>query len=259
MGYQQMQERLLGVRQKVKRAGMHLDELKLGLKAFMDSDPFSISLDFETEPEKVTVQILKANAVPAELLPVIGDVIHNLRSALDHLSYALVKVTGKEPSTKNEFPILDGPLTKPKFQKRFEDKLVGMNPEVMEMIRQIRPYKGGNDALWRLHRLDIVDKHQMLIVALGNITAVGGYPRFEEEWKEDQYLSQKEIEPIVLKQGHKLKMNVSAFEKGKETSLFAEVVFNQPGVARGYSVLQGLSRFKQEVSQVISRLAVGLF
>lgn len=35
----------------------------------------------------------------------------------------------------------------------------GMCPKAIKAIDALKPYKGGNDALWRIHELDNIDKH----------------------------------------------------------------------------------------------------
>jgi hypothetical protein len=43
--------------------------------------------------------------------------------------------------------------------------VAGMSPEAKKAIDDLRPYKGGNEALWRIHQFDIVDKHRHLLIA----------------------------------------------------------------------------------------------
>jgi hypothetical protein len=37
-----------------------------------------------------------------------------------------------------------------------------MRPEAIEAIDRLNPYRGGNEALWRIHELDNIDKHRSL-------------------------------------------------------------------------------------------------
>ena len=41
--------------------------------------------------------------------------------------------------------------------------LAGASADVLTLVDGLQPYLGGNDNLWRLHRLDIFDKHQVLV------------------------------------------------------------------------------------------------
>lgn len=41
----------------------------------------------------------------------------------------------------------------------------------MSLLKALKPYKGGNEPLWGLNRLDILDKHRLLVpVAAGHHT-----------------------------------------------------------------------------------------
>jgi hypothetical protein len=38
-----------------------------------------------------------------------------------------------------------------------------MRDAAIERIERLKPYKGGNDPLWRIHELDNIDKHRTLL------------------------------------------------------------------------------------------------
>jgi hypothetical protein len=97
-----------------------------------------------------------------------GDVVHNFRSALDHLAQQLVLV-GMEcapviPLTPKELKLIEFPIaeTAEKYESDKAAKIQRMLPEAIEAIDAQKPYKGGNDNLWRIHQLDIIDKHRAL-------------------------------------------------------------------------------------------------
>ena len=92
----------------------------------------------------------------------IGDVAHNLRSALDHLAYSLVIL--ENPSAdpyKISFPIYKD-LNE--LRRRVKTKLAGAHPEAIAMVESFKPYGGGNDMFFSLATLDNVDKHRLLTV-----------------------------------------------------------------------------------------------
>jgi len=79
---------------------------------------------------------------------------------LDHLAYQLVIVgSGSEPSRKVEFPIAKDFAT---YEIEKARKVKGMRPLAIETIDNVKPYNGGNYALWKIHELDNVDKHRTL-------------------------------------------------------------------------------------------------
>src|SRR3990172_3595613 len=101
---------------------------------------------------------------PPDIARIGGDVIQNLRSALDHLAYQLVLVgTGKPgPFFHVYFPIFD---SAPEYKAGKTRQIKGMRQEAIDAIDGIKPYKGGNDTLWQLHSLNRIDKHRLILTA----------------------------------------------------------------------------------------------
>ena len=84
---------------KVQRADMHLDFLHQRVKSFVDDGgPY----DLQTQPDSKTGEITIYGEVTGEPPTdewgaIIGDVVHNLRSALDHLVWQLTIADGHTP------------------------------------------------------------------------------------------------------------------------------------------------------------------
>jgi hypothetical protein len=111
------------IREKMKRAERHIADFKNALTKFNATQPYSLKVDTETEPEKPFVRILRADPVPPEIRLIAGDVIQNLRSTLDYLSCALVRANGRVPSRFTEFPIFDKPITS-RLETQFRRKVM---------------------------------------------------------------------------------------------------------------------------------------
>jgi hypothetical protein len=247
---------MIQVREKIDWANKHIDDFKAALSEFIETNPYSIQIDTETESGRPLVHVLRADPVPPKICLIAGDAIQNLRSTLDYLACALVRVNGNTPSRFTEFPIFDGPITS-KIESRFYKKVEGMRPEVVQQIRDVRPYQGGDDLLWRLHRLNIVDKHNMLVTALGNITAVNGLPPIDDQWNGNSWTSIPGV-PSGLKQGDRFSIEGPSVIVDKNTSFFAEVVFNEPGIAEGYPVVLALRQFYRRVFKLVGELSWSL-
>jgi hypothetical protein len=58
------------------------------------------------------------------------------------------------------------PITEGKWGDAARKALPGVPPGHRAAIRQLSPWKYGNQELWLLHRLDIMDKHRGLMVVL---------------------------------------------------------------------------------------------
>ena len=95
-----------------------------------------------------------------------GDAIQNARTALDFVAGLLWSKTNVG-QWKGYFPIASGSegYKSPDFLNR---KVKGMREDFIEAISAIEPYKGGKgDSLWRLHELNIRDKHRLLVTVCG--------------------------------------------------------------------------------------------
>jgi len=89
-------------------------------------------------------------------------------SALDHLAYQIVcSDTGDDPPNPKAiyFPIADDAA---KYEAGKRPKLKGARQETFDAIDVLKPYKGGNDLLWSLSRLNNIEKHRLLI-AVGSM------------------------------------------------------------------------------------------
>jgi hypothetical protein len=106
------------------------------------------------------LQFLVRKALPEDIPLIIGDAIHNLRTAID---FAYGEVVG---GSKARFPIRD---KEKKFTKAIEDgEIDKLFPKLARLLRnKIKPYPTGDGALWALHDLDIADKHKLLIPTIG--------------------------------------------------------------------------------------------
>ncbi|MGH9354249.1 MAG: hypothetical protein ACRD2G_19140 [Terriglobia bacterium] len=156
---------------KLRRAAKHLNELEKAIEAYVASGPAKFeSRIFDPDDGRQCAEIsLTVTGPPPETAAMIGDVVHNLRSALDLTACEPVRVR-LGPSVRVDdvyFP----------FARRCEDfDLMIRNRNfdraghrAVELIREFKPYAGGNAALRAIHDLDIQDKHTALIPTVMNV------------------------------------------------------------------------------------------
>ena len=91
---------------------------------------------------------------------IIGDAVHNLRSALDHLAAALVRDNCAVPTKSTYFPIGKSPS---QYVISAPGQVQGMSIADEKRIDSLKPYLGGDDRFWGLHRMDITDKHNLIL------------------------------------------------------------------------------------------------
>lgn len=241
-------ERLSLIRIKVERAKKHLRDLGVVRDRFINSKPYQIEIRPDPQTGYNVFYITSLQAAPAEIGLVAGDVIHNLRSALDHLAYQLVYVSGATHTKQTSFPIWDDPA---EYKHQRVRKVQGMTQRAIDAIDATEPYQGGKGAgLWCLHYLDIADKHHALLITPVNLTGasfvvpgfwerdykgVGGvsFPKFGKRLEEGDVIATREP------------------NRGCDINFTLDVAFTKPDVIEGKPVIETLQRLADLVDNLI--------
>jgi len=166
---------------KLGRAKEHLEGLKTELQAYYDSQPCRISKFRRPEVGRRGLRVEIADPTDRVYL-LAGDFAHNLRSVLDHLVYALIVDATKQlpDSTQVQWPVQIK-----QDQSVFDRQTKGVPPVAATMIESFQPYHEGpgddykKNALWQLHKLDIVDKHRR--IAINQRIFESGFPTLTRE------------------------------------------------------------------------------
>jgi hypothetical protein len=137
-------------------AEKHIQKLHSVLRDIAKTKPASTSRKTNPETGDVTYYVEKLPVLPSSVPLLTGDILYSLRGALDYLACGLTKV----PAHDTKFPIAPDAKTYKSQLTRF---IPGLGKEALEMFDRISPYKGGNLFLWELHRLNIIDKHRLLL------------------------------------------------------------------------------------------------
>jgi hypothetical protein len=119
-------------------------------------------------PEQIDPQmigwIVKVPYEPNEVVAILGDTVHNLRTSLDHLAVTVVGLN--KGNTKNVyFPFAENAdeLESQIKSKHFDRA----SAEAVDLLKSLKPFKGGSAALRAIHDLDVMDKHHTLIPVYG--------------------------------------------------------------------------------------------
>lgn len=150
-------------RDKIERARHHFVDLQSELREYKSRKPFQ--LIEVADGDSVEIQVRVTERIPTAITLVLGDCVHNLRSALDHIVYEAVAKAG---TSNCDFPIwsrASNEFTQKDWKTFVRNKVQGGNAAALRRyLETLRPYVGGNDEyLWVLHRLDIIDKHRLLL------------------------------------------------------------------------------------------------
>jgi hypothetical protein len=158
-----------GILIKIDRAKAHLDDLEAQVRLIDAACQKAIIRERDEQRAEHIFRLAHVPAISSNLCAIIGDAVHNLRASLDHLVWHVVKTTGGTPRVGprgTSFTILDQP------GRPFS----GISKELWDLLDEVQPYKRpkpANHELAVLHKLDIIDKHRELLVAVIGIRGGG--------------------------------------------------------------------------------------
>jgi hypothetical protein len=136
------------------------------MQGFLSRRPYELWKNFDLQTNEYIVFMRIRDTPPVKWSIVIGEIIHNLRSALDHLAWQLVKANGEKPDRDTGFPIFfDNPFADNASEKsleRWERMTRGMHADDIAILKAFQPYNAGDRAnpLLILNSLSNRDKHR---------------------------------------------------------------------------------------------------
>ncbi|WP_315701134.1 MULTISPECIES: hypothetical protein [unclassified Bradyrhizobium] len=238
---------------KIDRANKHLNDLIKAMEAFQHRYTQDFVADEESEPTIKIYRVRILEDIPANLSGYIGDVVHNLRSALDCLAVALIKrvdpTVGDDVLRDTYFPIAwDESGLSNERRTRFFNRV---GAPVEKLIRRVQPYRGGKGhVLWQLEHLDITDKHRQIIPGLLNVSHITFYVM---QPVNGNPISRPKYEPpFPLKDGDEI-CRVAFSEPNYNSSVHfqLEIAFNEPPFVVAKPVAITLKQFVYFVHRLI--------
>lgn len=152
-----MKPSLDGAYARVDRAAKHLADLKEEIELLWRLRP--------DLPDGIPAGLTGTFVHISESLPpiisiLIGEIVYNLRAALDYLIYELAILDSEEPQEYTQFPIED---TQESWLKHHNRHLKGLSCKHQMAIDLLQPYRGCN---WTRVLRDVsnLDKHRKLNV-----------------------------------------------------------------------------------------------
>jgi hypothetical protein len=258
-------ERLVRIRVKVERAKKHIEDLDIDIRTFLESNPYQLGIKHDLSSQRVVYYLTSVRDTPLSISATIGDILHNLRSALDHLAYQLVDIgtKGKGPFHHVSFPILKDVAN---YRANSRKRIRGMRQDAIQAIDTLKPYKGGNETLWNLHRLNNVDKHRLLItvgtaynsVDIGSTLsrrmsehlASAGFD-YPEEFPVLSFFVKPADRMFPLKAGDELLIDAPGEPFDPLLRFRFDIAFGEPQTSTGEPVLETLKHMAQEIDDII--------
>lgn len=260
-------ERLNRIRAKVDRANQHIRNLEGGLRDLRQAEPYKIGAKRDPQTGQLNIHVLNVPTIPSVASAITGDALQNMRSALDHLAYELWLLGpagGKGGPAKHVyFPIAEDAT---KYKAEAPGKVQGMRKEAIKAIDAIKPYGTGNrntpgDTLWRLHYLNIVDKHRALMLVGSAFRSLNFSPVLEAAWPDDPKRPKPALPPFFLrpmnrqfplKVGDVLFSHAPNEEVAQKMEFRFEEAFGEPGIAEGEPLLETLQGMADLVDHLIA-------
>jgi hypothetical protein len=160
-------------RLKVDRANKHIEDIDRSVRNLSDPDAHVVTTDVDPHTGQKFIHYDIPQDIPTNLALMIGDAVHNLRTALDYAwLQTLERVVPSAVSDFAQFPIYSSLKDLETALKT--RKIDTASPRLYELIiSHIKPYGGGDHSLWSIHKLDIFDKQRLLIPVVAYAGADG--------------------------------------------------------------------------------------
>jgi hypothetical protein len=157
-------------RRKIARAEEHLADLKRKISDLGSDSPYERVMEPDPDNPNHEIHKLKLTKVlPPSLAEITGDIVQNLRNALDNAGYAIAVAFGSVDPKFTAFPFAGSVGQMANALGRAKD----IPPQIHPLFCGFQPYPGGDDLLWALNEICITDKHKMLIPMDAGIVRAG--------------------------------------------------------------------------------------
>lgn len=164
---------------RVERADQHLADLSAEIASWREAQLGMLGVEAAEGGRVAMLMNYGFQGPPPEWSVVIGELIYNLRAALDYLVYGLAWVGSGVEQSRTQFLIEDDEAS---FRGRAAQGLCGVLPQQVEGIRALQPFRG---CTWtrEIRDLSNQDKHRALhlVVAQGSGWAEFQYPEAESD------------------------------------------------------------------------------
>ena len=161
-------------RAKLKWARKHLDALDDEIRHFTQSDPYELRAKYDVEQGGYVAWLENVTDLPPHWSLMIGDIIHNMRSALDTLTYSLAcKNLQRAPTDREikqlQFVIVDEVED---WSRELRRRLLPLHHDARAEMCWIQPCfrtdRTQRHGLSVLRDLSNIDKHRHVVITLAS-------------------------------------------------------------------------------------------
>ena len=244
-----MRNRRDGIKLKIKRAKDLIRDLESIIVSFFDEVPYTYSAELLPHISHYAIRLATVEPLPDSIPIVVGDAIHNLRSALDHLAWQLVEAGGGSPNDRTSFPIVAADSKAPQRYASAvgQGELGKMDPKASTLLKSVQPYNSSDNTLTAIHHLDIWDKHRLIVAVYAMLGAWG--LKNPKIWFGDLGLGK----PIQV--GDEIcRIPQGTWERSCDNIRFGfYAAFGGPEIVKGESVLEMLNKMSDMVTVTVEK------
>ena len=145
---------------KLERAELHLKQLQRQIRSGKhQARGIGYKIDYENQQ---LVLFTLPDIVGLRWSVIAGEIVHQSRSALDHVVWDLIVANGNVPKEREAgFPVI---RKEAKYKERVDDMIGGMNEQARTIIAGLQPFGPdyASDPLYILNEMWNRDKHRLL-------------------------------------------------------------------------------------------------
>jgi hypothetical protein len=235
-------------RLKIERANEHIADVNATIALIVESNTATTEINPESGQQEIKHGIPDFEDRARKLSLIVGDAIHNLRTALD---FAWIGILDRKsiPYERDHvgFPVRE---TLEKFKAAINGTRVQTDcPALFNFLfDEVQPYQGGNNGvIWALHNLDISDKH-LLVLGLRPAASIHGAVIRNKDGKlirASTWLIQ-DSGPYIIP----IDRDMHVEDEGQ---LAFKMTIEEGGIFKGLEISSLLSSFSQFVHYVVNR------
>jgi hypothetical protein len=257
---------LSGIRLKFKRGWELLQTLRTEIAAYLELEPYRPRIHWDKQSQILTVDVEQIRAPDPMWGVRAGEIVHNFRSALDHIVWELAHRPSARES-KTQFPIFEH------FEgfhgRGTRQFLKGVGFRAIDLIRSEQPFsrerggtgEGHESPLWHAKELSDIDKHRTLHVVAATIEAHRfEFPAVSQPFQQiqlEQYQGTLISSGTILWRGVLSGATEFPFESTEvKASLTLDVAFEPDVPVKGsWAVFGTLAAIGNRSEHIVSRIA----
>ena len=205
---------LVGIHSKLCRAERQIQKIIDEADTLRKNVKQGIVRELCDDDEQVWIFRNETPEAPVRWSILIGEILYDLRSALDHLVWQLVLNNEQTPGRHNAFPITTDPQN---WKQEKARTLKGVSQRHRAMISCLQPFTGGINLPFDVSRLKVLDdlsnieKHRHLVVT---VIASNGIEPKGLEFEQSELVDLSTRSPLIGAVLH------AKIENGKELARF---------------------------------------